>query len=155
VGTGNQKEHLDNYAKKNKLSNVTFHGQRPWEELQQIYSQTTILYAQLTKDYDSAVPSKLYEYASTGLPVIYGGVGESKNFIAKLENALCIEPDNIEQLIEAIKVFQTKNFSKSTKNQRFIEENFVREKVNLKFLDIVQENFIHEKVTLQSLKTIH
>lgn len=138
VGTGNKKDELEAYAKKHQLSNIIFHGQRPWKELEKVYAETSILYAQLTKDYDSAVPSKLYEYAATGLPIIYGGVGESENFIAKLENAICIEPDNINTLTQAIESFQNQKFIKSKQNQQFIAENFVREKVNLQFLEIIK-----------------
>lgn len=142
AGSGNREEMLKAYAQEHQMDNVIFHGMLPWQELKAIYEETTILYAQLGKSYNSAVPSKLYEYGATGLPIIYGGIGQAKTFVEQLENSICVEPGDVEALMEAIHSFKAISFKKSLKNQQFIKENFVREIVNLKFLNLIESQEI-------------
>ena len=53
-------------------------------DLFEIYTDSDILYAQLKKEFEGAVPSKLYEYLSTGKFIIYGGLGEALNLLENL-----------------------------------------------------------------------
>ncbi len=145
VGGGKEREHLERYVSENGIQNVFFLGEKKWDELMDVYAQSSVLYAQLTKDYDSAVPSKLYEYASTGLPIIYGGVGESKVFMERLSGTICVEPDDIEALAHSILQMQENPRKKITENQTLIENNFIRDVVNLKFLKFFSDDFGIEK----------
>ena len=48
-------------------------GLLSWADLFEIYTVSDILYAfNLKKEFEGAVPSKLYEYLSTGKFIIYG-----------------------------------------------------------------------------------
>ena len=144
VGGGKQKTQLETYVQEKGIENVAFLGEKAWDELKAIYEHSTILYAQLTKDYDSAVPSKLYEYASTGLPVIYGGVGESQALVERFEGCRGIEPDHVEALQETIRALCSMSGKghKLTANIDLIRTHFIREQQNLQILTCLQE--IHE-----------
>ena len=137
IGDGIDKINLEQYANSVNASNVVFTGKLEWNALEEYYAKSSILYAQLDEKYVSAMPSKLYEYASIGLPIIYGGVGEAKNFIAKLENSIAIQPNNISQLIQAIEKIRNRKLDVSIKNRELIASKYLREKTTTKINKII------------------
>ena len=84
------------------------------------------------------MPSKLYEYASTGLPIIYAGLGEARNFVNKLENCTTIDPGDVDALEKAILRYKEAPLTISQKNKDFVSKNFIREKQSQKMVDIVK-----------------
>ncbi len=139
VGEGSRYNFLKAYTKKNQITNVEFFGKVPRDKMIDFYNKSSILYAQLDEKFKAAMPSKLYEYASTGLPIIYGGVGEARKFVQNLDNCKAIDPCNVKQLVEAIKSFENKDLKISEKNRDFIKNNFIRETQSEKLVDIVDE----------------
>lgn len=127
IGNGIELPHLKKYVETNQLQNISFTGKLPWNELKHYYENSSILYAHLDKKFVSAMPSKLYEYASVGLPIIYGGVGQAVSFIEKLENAIAIEPNDVNALVEAIISMQKSSLYISENNRVLIKENYLRE----------------------------
>ena len=129
VGAGENLKVVEDYAKKKGVSNVNFLGSLSWVDLFEIYTDSEILYAQLKKEFEGAVPSKLYEYLSTGKFIIYGGSGEALNLLENFDNFLTISPDNPRKLVEAIElVIREKLYEKnSDKNKKKIRDSFIRE----------------------------
>jgi len=137
IGDGIERISLEQYAKSVNASNVLFTGKLEWNALEEYYAKSSVLYAQLDEKYISAMPSKLYEYASIGLPIIYGGVGEAKNFIEKLENSIAIQPNNVSQLIQAIEEIRSRKLDISIKNRELMASKYLREKTTTKINKIV------------------
>jgi glycosyltransferase involved in cell wall biosynthesis len=138
VGEGSRYKFLKSYAKKNQISNVEFFGKVPRDKMIDFYNQSSILFAQLDKKFQAAMPSKLYEYASTGLPIIYAGLGEAREFVDKLENCTTIDPGNSKALKQAIEKYIDSDIVISQKNREFIKENFIRESQSSKLVDLVE-----------------
>ncbi len=136
VGNGTQYNELKNYAKKLQLENIKFYGQLPWAEVLKIYGKTSVLYAQLSDDYTTAFPSKLYEYLSTGLPIIYGGKGYAIEILKKFENVITIKADSETEIIKAIDNCKIGSI-KSKKNFDLLKTKFIREKITNKVLDSI------------------
>ncbi len=139
VGEGTLYRTLKEYVELNKITNIKFFGKVDRSEIVNFYQNSTVLYAQLDEHFKTAMPSKLYEYASTGLPIIYGGIGEAVKFVNRLENSVTIPPNNPNILRETILSFKDTAFSISQKNRRFVENNFIREIESAKLVDIVDE----------------
>jgi glycosyltransferase involved in cell wall biosynthesis len=137
IGDGTDFERIKEEVKTAKLSNINLTGKLDWDKLSNYYSNTSILYAQLDSNFKSAMPSKLYEYASIGLPIIYGGVGQASLFVNELENALYISPNNVDKLVNAIHELQTKDIIVSQKNKDLIFNKFIREKTILDIYKIL------------------
>lgn len=129
IGDGIEATKLKSYAKNNNLNNVTFTGKLSWNGLHEYYQKTSVLYAQLDAKYVSAMPSKLYEYASIGLPIIYGGIGQAQLFVQQLDNAQCISPNSSDELSSAILNIKDKNINISTKNRQLVQTQYLRETV--------------------------
>jgi len=127
LGTGIELDAIRLYITKHQITNVILTGKVAWYKLHSYYEKSDLLYAQLDKHYISAVPSKLYEYASIGLPIIYGGVGEAVKFVQTLEHATVVSPDNVEELVSAIVSMQEQEITLSQKNRLLIKEKYLRE----------------------------
>ena len=139
IGEGTKYKSLREHVKKNKITNVEFFGKVGRDEVMSFYQNTTVLYAQLDEHFKTAMPSKLYEYAATGLPIIYGGIGEAVKFVDKLENAVSVLPNRPELVKEEIIKMQAKNHEISEKNREIVKNNFIRETQSAKLVDIVEE----------------
>jgi glycosyltransferase involved in cell wall biosynthesis len=85
------------------------------------------------------MPSKLYEYASTGLPILYGGIGEAVKFVDRLENAISVLPNRPELVKEAIMTMKEEKYEISEKNRQIVKENFIREKQSAKLVDVIEK----------------
>ena len=139
LGGGVELQDMQKYVERNKITNVTLTGKVAWYKLKEYYEETSILYAQLDEHFISAVPSKLYEYASIGLPIIYGGVGQAVKFVEKLENSIVVTPNNVEELVDAINKMKEKDATISEKNRLLIKERYLRETAAEGIVDIVKE----------------
>jgi len=128
IGSGTALPSIKEYVKNNQVNNIIFTDKIEWKELELYYRETSILYAQLNgEEYRMAMPSKLYEYASIGLPIIYGGIGYATTFVKKLEYSKVIKPNNIDELVSAINYIKNNYNSISTKNRLLIKKQYIRE----------------------------
>jgi glycosyltransferase involved in cell wall biosynthesis len=139
IGGGNRYEYLKSYVHKNKIFNVEFFGTVSRDKMIDFYQESSVLFAQLGETFKAAMPSKLYEYASTGLPIVYGGSGVARDFVNNLENSTTIDPGDIKALQSAILRYKDEEFQLSDKNRKFIKENFIRETQSLKLVDLVDK----------------
>ncbi len=112
----------------NTALNLKFLGRKSFDELIEVYNCSDILYAQLTSDFVTAMPSKLYEYLSTGKYIIYGGQGVASATLSKFENVSLIQPCNIETLkLEVEKIFEDFNPVLSVSNREKIRAQYIRD----------------------------
>ena len=137
IGDGMELREIKTYASKNEIDNVHFTGKLDWDEIKPYYEESSVLYAQLQKRLPSAMPSKLFEYASTGLPIIYGGTGYAVSFVNKLEQSIVIEPDDFLALKKAIEEMQDRTLKISEQNRILVKNNYLREISSKKFSQIV------------------
>lgn len=127
VGSGTDFERIAALADRGS-SNLNFLGRKSFDELIEIYNSSDILYAQLTPDFATAMPSKLYEYLSTGKYIIYGGTGVASTTLKRFENVSLIQPCSAEKLKQEIeKVFSDFNPSLSILNRQKIQEQYIRD----------------------------
>ncbi len=139
VGEGTKYKSLKEHVKKNNIANVEFFGKVHRDEILKFYQNSTVLYAQLDEHFKTAMPSKLYEYASTGLPILYGGIGEAVKFVKRLENAVSILPNRPELVKEAIMTMKEQRYEVSEHNRKIVQENFIREKQSAKLVDVIEK----------------
>ncbi len=139
VGDGNRYQYLKSYVHKNRIFNVEFFGRVSREKMVDFYQESSVLFAQLDETFKAAMPSKLYEYTSTGLPIIYAGLGIARDFVDSLENCITIDPGDTIALKSAILKYSNRKLLISSKNRELIRENFIRETQSLKMVDLVDK----------------
>ncbi len=146
VGDGEEKEKLKNLIKDLKLENkVKIKESIPREKIPEILNKSLIGFAPLA-DLPSlvyAVPTKVYEYMSCGLPFIATGKGEIKNVINESKSGILCKnnPKELANVINNLKEIQIKEMS--VEGRKFAEENFNREKIAKKINEKMKE--IYEK----------
>ncbi|MCU4401286.1 glycosyltransferase [Acinetobacter pittii] len=140
VGMGTDFERVSQLLGKDQ-KNLHFYGRLDFPEILNVYKQTDILYAQLTENFSTAMPSKLYEYLSTGKYIIYAGLGVAKDVLEKFERVEVIPPSDNIALNQAIDhaINQTDLREFSTINRNIIKENFIRDFTVNRIVDEVEK----------------
>ena len=83
--------------------------------------QTSTILALLGRNYRNAIPSKLFEYLSTGLPIIFSGTEDAAKLLRRFEHIRLEseDPRKLCQLILQIKTLPlTRSFSIFLKRKR-------------------------------------
>ena len=93
--------------------------------------KASCLYGQISSSFYSAVPSKLYEYISSGRPVVFGlADGPAKNLVSEFENISVCTPDSPGELREKLlelKRDKSDRTSANSINQNIIQQRHLRE----------------------------
>lgn len=142
VGTGIEYEKIQNLVSVERISNVEFTGRIPWDNVKDYYDNTNILYAQLTPDFAGAMPSKLYEYLSTGKYIIYGGQGQAVDKLSEFNNNQVIPPSDSKALVDAIRKAEKRTdlSQLSQENRQQIQEHYIRENTARKLIKAIKEH---------------
>lgn len=105
VGEGAEKEKLERLAGELRLRNVTFLGEQPRETLLAFYRASNVSLVPLKKlpIFTKVLPSKLFELMGASCAIICSVEGEAASLVEHAEAGLCIQPENVDQLVDAIR----------------------------------------------------
>lgn len=143
IGDGPDKDLL--IKKSGKISNcpVTFIPPQKKNIMPEIWSSSDIALIPLKKYITGAVPSKLYEAMSSGLPIILISSGEPREIVTSANCGLIVDPGDIKSIRDAIiklttdKVLRTKM---GNNGRKFVKKNFRRSVINKEFLEYIKNN---------------
>ena len=139
IGSGTKKKLLSHQISKKNIKNVKLLDPIKRDELFKLYSQVDILFLHLDNKiaFERVLPSKIFEYASTGLPIIAGVSGYAKKFLLEeVKNVYIFQPSNINS---AVSLFNAVDL-KIVDRQDFISK-YSRKKIsNDLFKDILSIN---------------
>jgi len=128
VGEGADMKSLINFSEKNNLSNIAFLGSLSWKEISKFYDEIDVLYANISSNYATAVPSKIFEYIAVGKPIIFGSIGESREILKDFRGVMLIQPDDLDQLLIALdSCCKTIDQTDVEYNRLVLRENYLRE----------------------------
>lgn len=82
-GDGNERSEIEKYIKNHSDCNIFLHDVVALSELPEILSQFHAMLVSLRGKIYGAMPSKLYTAIASGLPVIFAGMGGSRDFMEK------------------------------------------------------------------------
>lgn len=121
VGDGSYITQLKELVAEKNIKNVLFHGRRPYEEMNDILSQSDILVLPLMPDEGimKTEPLKLQSYLYAGKP-IFGILGGSGQEIIEENNlGVCASPDEIDEI--ALGFYRCKDFA--TKHSSIVRDS--------------------------------
>lgn len=141
VGAGTDYDRISSLVTFSGLNNVKLIGRVPWDQVKNYYDTADVLYAQLTPDFASAIPSKLYEYLATGKYVIYGGQAQAAEKLAEFGNNQVILPCDAMALAEAISNVQAYPDKQglSLDNRERIKKHYIREDAAKALIDEIKQ----------------
>lgn len=104
VGSGAVKEELQKQAADGGLDNVVFVDRQDKHVIPDFLSVTDacLVHLKRTELFKTVLPSKLFEAAAMAQPVILGVEGYAAQFIKDANAGICIEPENADQLAQAV-----------------------------------------------------
>ena len=106
VGAGGKLQALQDVVAATSLTNVELQAPVARERLLAMYQQADILFLHLNdfKAFRRVLPSKLFEYAATGKPILAGVAGFAADFVrAEIPNAEVFVPCDIDDAIKALR----------------------------------------------------
>ena len=106
VGDGGMHSELEEALKKQDVTNVVLTNPVGREELIRFYGQSDFLFLHLNDHaaFEKVLPSKIFEYAATGKPIIAGVSGFASKFISEnVENAAVFKPCDHEDFLRKLK----------------------------------------------------
>lgn len=156
IGEGIELEKFRKHIRSLGLRNIRLYGKLRWKRLLPFYQTSTILFARLGENYRSAIPSKIYEYLSTGLPVIFHGSGAAADFIKQFENTFLLESESPQDLKQLIRYITTIPLSRSFENILRMEDRFIRENINMGLFPVLAKvlNGIPEEIPVTAVQEI-
>lgn len=82
-GKGAEQQPIESFIKSNPHLPITYHGEVTRQQLHQALLKYDLTIIPLLNRINGSVPSKIFEYARLGLPMLYFGGGEGEDIIAK------------------------------------------------------------------------
>ena len=103
-GDGPEKSGLKAMVQAKHLSNVQFFPSQPSSRMPEVLTSVDVSVVPLarTELFKGALPSKLFEALGAGVPVVAAVEGEAKSLVEASGGGIVIEPENAQQMAEAI-----------------------------------------------------
>lgn len=121
IGDGGAAGKLRHALESKNVSNVKLIAPTKRSNLVDYYQEADILFLHLNtfKSFRRVLPSKLFEYAATGKPILAGLAGYAKQFTkSKIANATVFEPGDIDGAIKALNRLDLSSICRAT----FVED---------------------------------
>jgi glycosyltransferase involved in cell wall biosynthesis len=125
-GAGAEKQKIEDFILKNPELDIFYHGEVSRNELHKALTEYDITIIPLLNRIYGSVPSKIFEYARLGIPMLYFGGGEGEDLIKHYQLGWVAKPtdyDDLNRIITEIKVSDL-NFNYKNKIQQTAINNF-------------------------------
>lgn len=154
IGDGAEKDNLLKEKETMGLSNVIMLPQYPKEKIVEFFaiSDVNMVLLKKTDLFKTVIPSKIFESMAMEKPIILGVEGESKKIIEEAGAGICIEPQNDEELAEAVLMLYRnpslrEGFGKN--GRQYVIKNYNRDDLSKKYLQILTSQFHLRSVSLR------
>jgi len=137
VGDGVERASLQAAAK--RLPNLTVEQRLPRNELVDLYGRAGALFLRLRPGFRSAVPSKIYEYAATGRPIVYMGSDQDACWrqLQAFDGVQRVDDDDTKAAIAALRQAIAMGRKASSRNPEVVLQSFTRERQAEKLLEAI------------------
>ena len=144
VGEGAEKAKLK--AQAAHLTNVTFIDQQPRDRLLAFYRASDVSLVPLKRLplFQKVLPSKLFELMGNGCPLICSVAGEAAQLVERAGGGLCIEPENVFELVAAIKCLRDDAVLRQQLSERgraFVLTHYLRETLAARYVAALRARF--------------
>jgi len=127
VGDGGQRLELESAV--NDLSNVKMITPVNRKDLLALYRRSDILFLHLNdhQAFKKVLPSKFFEYAVTGKPIVAGVAGYAASFFKEVAGVVVFQPCHVEEGLAAIRTVKLGQISRQTFVQRYLRITLMQE----------------------------
>ena len=109
IGDGARKEDLMRKKESLNLSNVHFFDQIPKSDVPSFLGAVDAAIIPLRKSalFKTVIPSKIFEAAAMGIPILLGADGEAKELLVRYNAGLAFESENPDDFIDKVRELRT------------------------------------------------
>ncbi len=116
-GSGSEREKIETYILNHPEIPIIYHGQVSRNELHKVLLQYDITIIPLLTRIYGSVPSKIFEYAKLGLPMLYFGGGEGETIIRDHDLGWVADAGNYQNLNAVINSIERKMISEEIRQK--------------------------------------
>ncbi len=104
VGDGAERQALLRMRDAMGLNNVMMLDQQPKHRMPEFWAISDVSLVLLKKSelFKTVIPSKIFESLAMAKPIVLGVEGESAELLKTAQAGLCVEPENVEQLVARV-----------------------------------------------------
>ena len=144
VGEGANKKRIENLVAQKSLRNVMVLPGVSKERVRDFYSITDLYLVTLrnTQLFRTVIPSKIFEAMAMARPILCAVDGECWKVVGKAGAGVFVEPENVDQMAEAIRMLCGEKDSLRTMGQNgrtFVERLFNRDDLAQTYLNLLRE----------------
>lgn len=141
IGDGASKEDLLRLKEELGCTNVTMLNSVPKQEVNRYISILDVCLINLRKSplFTTVIPSKIFENAGMGIPILMGVEGEAKEIVENYGAGLCFEPENAEDFrakLEAL--MEPTTYAACKKGCAHLADDFDRKVLAAKMLEVLE-----------------
>jgi hypothetical protein len=148
IGDGAQKKEVVKLAEKEKLKNVLFLDPIPKSEVADYWSVMDIALIPLKKQpvFETVLPSKIFEAAAMGKPILLGVSGEARRLVEKYKAGLCFEPEDETDFLAKLEEIANNEaaYNRLKKGCENLAEDFDRKKLANEMLGYLRETYLKQ-----------
>jgi glycosyltransferase involved in cell wall biosynthesis len=142
IGAGAEKKNLDAMVEEGRVNNVTILGMIPKNTVPDYLSiiDCTLINLKRSETFKTVIPSKIFESAAMGKPILLGVDGEARSLVEGYTAGLFFEPENEEDLISKILTLKSVPvlYSKLSKGGINLALDFDRVRLAKEMIEIIQ-----------------
>ena len=146
IGDGTDVENIRKIKEELKIDNLEIHPPISRDKLFSKYFPKTdafLVHLAKKKVFEKTIPSKIFEYMSTGKLILYGVDGVSKSILDEAKAGFWFEPENPKAFRKVIKeminYFETGGKNKNSYTINYVKEHYLRSLLNEKWLKVLEE----------------
>lgn len=141
IGDGAEKKNIIQLADEAKLENVTFLAPVPKDQIPRYLAAIDVSLAPLKRSetFKSVIPSKIFEAAAMGKPVLLGVEGQAKEIVDSYHSGLCFEPENRASFAKALTKVHSDGdlYNQLSENSKILAKDYDRSKLAKEMLDYI------------------
>ena len=158
IGDGAMKNRLERRRAHENIINVRMLEAIPRDVVHQYISIIDLALIPLKKSetFQSVLPSKIFENAAMGKPILLGVEGEAQEMVSSYEAGLCFEPENKEDFIAKLELLYSDKelYQKLTVGGLALAKDYSRNRLASKMHQFIERVFIKDKIAKQQYTTI-
>ena len=142
LGDGAERDNLVKLKEKLGCTNVTMLKTVPKNEVKHYISILDVCLINLKKSeiFTTVIPSKIFENAAMGIPILMGVEGEAKDIIASYGAGLCFEPENEADFMDKLSTLQNAEvYNKCKAGCLKLADDFDRKNLAYKMYQIIKQ----------------
>jgi len=141
IGDGAEKEKLEAKKVREKIKNVLFLPSILKKDVPKFLSVLDVALVNLKKTdtFKTVIPSKIFENAAMGKPILLGVDGEAKRIIEHYNCGFCFEPENEKDFFKQLERIKEKGMRRQLKNNcKNLVADFDRRKIAQEMIRFLQ-----------------